>query len=138
VYYAPGFGVNQAEKQAYAEVCLKRLAKLLPYLYDLDRSYEPSKKNAGACSTEPEYFRSHINLDLAGMKDQRTIARHVCHEFSHIPHWPVFDIAQRLATGKFEKTQVKLANESSTTAWEIILFRLAFPELSEAHAPDAE
>ncbi len=84
------------------------------------------------CNVEPEYLRGSVNVNIDSLLTEEDIAKHVLHEFMHIPGWELFTVAGDLARGtgekKLMKKAVRRANETMASTLEDMFFLLVFPE----------
>ena len=93
------------------------------------------KANGASCSVEPEYLRGSININIDMLQTEEDIARHVLHEFMHIPGWDLYIVAGDLAKStnemKLMKKVVRRANETMASMLEDMFFLLVFPEFDQ-------
>ena len=127
--------MTRLQRERYATKCMKRLVKLIPYAITVRSSFLYDSKNSAHCSIEPEYFRGAVNINIDELKTEKDIARHVMHEFMHIPGWELYTVAGDLAKStneeKLMKKAVRRANETMASTLEEMFFLLVFPEFAE-------
>lgn len=127
--------MNPKKKVIWAEKCLERAVKLLPAQTTVRMTYRYDEDRTATCIAEPEYFRAIINVNLEDLRDEKEIAQYIFHEVMHIPIWPLFQVAKRLAKNANDRTVLRKvvvdANEYVTTSLELMFFKLVFPEFND-------
>ncbi len=127
--------VNPKKKVQWAEQCLKRAVALLPMQTTVRMTYWHEAEGTATCAADPKYFRAHININLEDLHTKKDIAKYVFHEVVHIPLWPLYLKAKRLAKNSNEPKvlgkDVYDTNEFVTTTIELMFFELVFPEFKE-------
>ena len=127
--------MTRLQRERYATQCMNRIMKLLPVRMMIKSSFLFEKGAGAHCSIEPEYLRGAININIDDLQTEMTIARHVLHEFMHIPGWELFTVAGDLAKGtseaKIMRKIVRRANETMASTLEEMFFLLVFPEFDE-------
>ena len=111
---------------------MKRIAKLMPNHMTFKPSFLFDKGSMAYCSIEPEYLRGSINVNIDSLVTEEDIAKHILHEFMHIPGWELFTVAGDMARdtqeSKLMKKVVRRANETMASTLEDMFFLLVFPE----------
>ena len=127
--------MTRLQRQRYAMRCIKRVVKLLPHAITIKSSFLYDKETGAYCNFEPEYLRGSININIDTLQTEEDIAKHVLHEFMHVPGWELYTVAGDLARGtnesKLMKKVVRRANETMATTLEDMFFLLVFPEFDE-------
>ncbi len=124
--------MTRLQRERYATKCMERVAKLMPGRLALKPSFLFDKGSMAYCNIEPEYLRGSINVNIDSLLTEEDIAKHVLHEFMHIPGWELYTVAGDLARGtnesKLMKKVVRRANETMASTLEDMFFLLVFPE----------
>ena len=124
--------MTRLQRERYAVRCMNRLAKLMPSRLTVKPSFLYDKTTGAYCNFEPEYFRGSININIDTLQTEEDIAKHVLHEFMHVPGWELYTVAGDLARGtnesKLMKKVVRRANEMMASTLEDMFFLLVFPE----------
>ena len=124
--------MTRLQRERYATKCMKRIAALMPSRLTLKSSFLFDKGSMAYCSIEPEYLRGSVNVNIDSLLTEEDIAKHVLHEFMHIPGWELFTIAGDMARNtnesKLMKKVVRRANETMASTLEDMFFPLVFPE----------
>ena len=127
--------MTRAQRERYAKKCMNRVVQLLPHAIQIKSSFLFDKGSEAYCSVQPEYFRGSININIDTLKTEEDIAKHVMHEFMHIPGWELFtvagDLARNTQESKLLKKVVRRANETMASTLENMFFLLVFPEFDE-------
>ena len=127
--------MTRLQRERYATKCMKRIANLMPSRMAITSSFLYNKEASAHCSIEPEYLRGSININIDRLLTEKDIAKHVLHEFMHIPGWELFTVAGDLARStneaKLMKKAVRRANEVMASTLEDMFFLLVFPEHGE-------
>ncbi len=115
--------------------CIKRVVKLVPHAITIKSSFLFDKDTGAYCNFEPEYLRGSININIDTLQTEEDIAKHVLHEFMHVPGWELYTIAGDMARNtnesKLMKKVVRRANETRASTLEDMFFPLVFPEFDE-------
>ena len=126
--------MTRLQRERYATKCMKRVARLMPGRMRVKPSFLFDKENGASCSIEPEYLRGSVNINIDTLLTEEDIARHVLHEFMHIPGWDLYTVAGDLAKStneeKLMKKTVRRANETMASTLEEMFFLLVFPEFA--------
>ena len=124
--------MTRLQRERYATKCMKRIAALMPSRLTLKSSFLFDKGSMAYCSIEPEYLRGSVNVNIDSLLTKEDIAKHVLHEFMHIPGWELFTIAGDMARNtnesKLMKKVVRRANETMASTLEDMFCLLIFPE----------
>lgn len=124
--------MTRAQRERYARKCMDRVVKLVPCTIQIKPSFLFDKSSGAYCNIEPEYFRGSININIDTLKTEEDIAKHVMHEFMHIPGWELYtvagDLARNMQESKVMKKVVRRANEVMASTLENMFFLLVFPE----------
>ncbi len=111
---------------------MKHIAKLMPGRMTIKPSFLFDKGSMAYCNVEPEYLRGSVNVNIDSLLTEEDIAKHVLHEFMHIPGWELFTVAGDMARdtqeSKLMKKVVRRANETMASTLEDMFFLLVFPE----------
>ena len=124
--------MTRLQRNRYAIRCMNRVVKLLPGRITIKSSFLFDKETGAYCNFEPEYLRGSININVDTLLTEEDIAKHVLHEFMHLPGWELYTVAGDLARGtnesKLMKKVVRRANETMASTLEDMFFLLIFPE----------
>ena len=127
--------MTRLQRERYADKCMKYVHGLMPRSLSIKPSFLFNKDAGAHCSIEPEYLRGSININIDTLTTKEGIARHVLHEFMHIPGWELFtvagDLARSTSEAKLMKKAVRRANETMASTLEEMFFLLVFPEFDE-------
>ncbi len=127
--------MTRLQRERYATKCMKRIAELMPGRMVIKPSFLFDKASGAYCNIEPEYLRGSVNINIDTLQTEKDIARHVLHEFMHIPGWELFtvagDLAKNTQEAKVMKKVVRRANETMASTLEDMFFLLIFPEFDE-------
>lgn len=127
--------MTRLQRERYAIKCMRRIADLMPSRMTIKSSFLFDKDAGAHCSIEPEYLRGAININIDTLLTEQDIAKHVLHEFMHIPGWELYTVAGDLARGtneeKLMKKVVRRANETMASTLEDMFFLLVFPEFEQ-------
>ena len=111
---------------------MNRVVKLLPRHLTIKPSFLYDKTTGAYCNFEPEYFRGSVNINIDTLQTEEDIAKHVLHEFMHVPGWELYtvagDMARNTQESKLMKKVVRRANETMASTLEDMFFLLVFPE----------
>ena len=111
---------------------MERIAALMPSRLKIKPSFLFDKGSMAYCNIEPEYLRGSVNVNIDSLLTEEDIAKHVLHEFMHIPGWELFivagDLARNTNESKLMKKVVRRANETMASTLEDMFFLLIFPE----------